>query len=234
MSSSHPLPLPQPGTILVAPSLLASDFGRLADEVRRVETAGADVLHLDVMDGHFVPNLTIGPALVEAVRKNSAMPFDVHLMLEHPEQFVDAFVKAGADHITVHVESRADLPAVLRAIRAAGCTTGLSLRPRTPAAAILPYLPLLDLVLVMTVEPGFGGQSFMEDQIPKIKELHEAIASRGTPVHLEVDGGVGSATAPRVVAAGANLLVAGTSVFRAPDAAAAIAALHGLGKPAVG
>ncbi len=226
--SSHPLPAPVPGRILIAPSLLAADFGQLAAEVRRIEEAGADVLHLDVMDGHFVPNLTIGPALVEALRRESRLPFDVHLMVECPDRFVTSFIQAGADQVTIHVEAQSGVGATLAAIHAAGATAGLALRPQTPASALLPFLGQIELILVMTVEPGFGGQPFMEDQLAKIAEFRRAVAASGRPVHIEVDGGIGVANAARVVAAGADLLVAGTSVFRAKNGvAAAIAGLRG-------
>lgn len=220
MPSLHPLPSAARTGTLIAPSLLAADFTRLGEEVRLIEAGGADILHVDVMDGHFVPNLTLGPPLVESLRRVSSLPFDVHLMLTNPERFVEPFVKAGADHITVHVESAAPLPGVLDAIHAAGCTAGVSVKPKTPASAVLPYLDKVELVLVMTVEPGFGGQSFMADMLPKIRELRAAINASGRPVHLEVDGGIGPANAAAVVAAGANMLVAGTSVFRSPSGAA--------------
>ncbi|MFA5205998.1 MAG: ribulose-phosphate 3-epimerase [Lentisphaeria bacterium] len=225
--SHFPLPVPAAGRVRVAPSLLAADFARLAEEVRRVAEAGAEVLHLDIMDGHFVPNLTIGPALVEALRKTTTLPFDVHLMVSHPSRFVTPFAEAGADGITFHVECADPVTETLAQIRAAGCATGLSVRPKTPATALLPWLNQLDLVLVMTVEPGYGGQAFMPDMLPKIRDLRQAIDRTGRPVHLEVDGGVGPKNVAEVVAAGANLLVAGTSVFRAADPAAAIRTLRG-------
>lgn len=214
--SRFPLPQPAPGRIQLAPSLLAADFSCLRDEVQRVENAGADMLHLDVMDGHFVPNLTIGPALVQALRRVCSLPFDVHLMLDRPELLLGSFVAAGADAITIHVEAACDVAATLAAIRAAGCAAGLSLRPRTSAHALLPYLAAVDLLLVMTVEPGYGGQAFMADQVPKIRELRKLIAAADHPIHLQVDGGITAETATQVVEAGADLLVAGTSVFRHP------------------
>jgi len=213
--------------LLVAPSLLAADFARLGEEIRRVADAGADVLHLDIMDGHFVPNLTIGPPVIDKLRPMTNLPFDVHLMLTNPRSFVGPFAAAGADHLTIHVECADDLAATFSEIRRAGGSAGISLRPATPAAAVIPWLPQVDLVLVMTVEPGFGGQSFMPDQLPKIRELRRAIAACGRPVHLEVDGGIAAGTVSRVAAAGANLMVAGTAVFRHPDGAArAIAQLR--------
>ena len=221
-----PLPVPAPGHVRVAPSLLAADFARLADEVQRIAAAGADVLHLDIMDGHFVPNLTIGPALVEALRRTSSLPFDVHLMVSHPSRFVTPFAEAGADSITFHVECADPVADVLARIRAAGCATGLSVRPNTPADALLPWLDQVDLVLVMTVEPGYGGQAFMPEMLPKIRTLRQAINQGQRPVYLEVDGGIGPKNVAEVVAAGADLLVAGTSVFRAADPAAAIRALQ--------
>ena len=228
MPSQHPLPSASVSRVLIAPSLLAADFTRLGDEVRLIEEGGADVLHVDVMDGHFVPNLTLGPPLVESLRRVSGLPFDVHLMVTNPELFVVPFAKAGADHITVHVEIATPIPALLEAIHAAGCTAGISLRPKTPAAAVLPYLDQLDLILVMSVEPGFGGQAFMPEVLPKIRELRQAITASGRPIHLQVDGGVGPANVATIKEAGINLLVGGTSVFRSPDgAAAAIRRLRG-------
>ncbi|OPZ31540.1 MAG: Ribulose-phosphate 3-epimerase [Lentisphaerae bacterium ADurb.BinA184] len=205
--------------ILVAPSILAADFAHLAADIRRVETAGADILHVDVMDGHFVPNLTLGPPVVAMIRGCSPLPFDVHLMLTNPERFVGPFAEAGADHISIHVEIEADVAAVLGRIRGHGCSAGLVVRPATPAAAVAPFLHLADLVLVMTVEPGFGGQAFMAEMLPKIRAIRAMIDAGGRAVHLEVDGGINATTARDGIAAGANVLVAGTSVFRSADGA---------------
>jgi len=179
------------------------------------------------MDGHFVPNLSMGPPVVASIRPRTALPLDVHLMLTDPGRYVDPFLKAGADHITLHVESHGDLAALLDHIHAAGASAGMTLRPGTSAATLAPYLSRLDLVLVMTVEPGFGGQSFMHDQMPKVRQVRAMIAGAGRPIHLEVDGGISRETAPIAREAGCEMLVAGNSVFRAPDGvAAAIAALR--------
>ncbi len=213
--------------VLVSPSLLAADFAALGEELRRIESANADMLHLDVMDAHFVPNLTIGPALISALRKHSSLPFDTHLMMTHPLRYVKAFSDAGADHITFHIECSEDPAELIRAIRATGCSAGVSLKPGTPASALLPVIADLDLVLVMTVEPGFGGQSFMTDMLPKIAEIRRMLDSISSRAHLEVDGGIGAGNVEEVVSAGANVLVAGTSVFRSPAGAAeAIEELH--------
>jgi len=212
--------------ILVAPSLLACDFGRLADEVQQVQEAGADWLHVDVMDGHFVPNLTIGPVVVEAIRRASRIPLDVHLMMSHPEQYVKAFVDAGSHYLTVHVEApglrtESVLVNTLGMIRKHGARAGLSLRPRTSAEALKPFLESLDLILVMSVEPGFGGQAFMPDMIPKVRQLRAWFAG-----DLAVDGGINAQTGRQMRQAGANVMVAGTYIFRSGSYKDTIASLR--------
>lgn len=207
--------------IEVAPSLLAADFGKLDSEVERIAQAGCRVLHLDVMDGHFVPNISFGVPVVKSLRKNSDMLFDTHLMISHPAQYVEPFAQAGSDLITFHIESSDDPDEVISLCRAKGLDVGVSLKPATPAEVIFPYLDKIDLVLVMTVEPGFGGQSFMSDQLPKISAIKREIIKRKLPVTLEVDGGVDGKTAPSAISAGAHLLVAGTAVFRHPAGATA-------------
>jgi ribulose-phosphate 3-epimerase len=200
---------------LVAPSILSADFGRLAEEVRAVEAAGADWIHVDVMDGRFVPNITIGPVVVDAVRRATKLPLDVHLMIVEPERYVDAFREAGADRISVHVEVSPHLHRTLQHIRASGARAGAVLDPHTPEDAVRYVLGDLDLVLVMSVNPGFGGQSFIPSALGKLRALRGAIDAGGHDVALEVDGGVSPATAGAVVAAGARVLVAGSAVFGA-------------------
>ncbi len=217
--------MPLPRTI-VAPSLLAADFGRLAEEVAAIEAAGADWLHLDVMDGHFVPNISFGPLVLAALRGRTRLPFDVHLMIEPADPMVEAFVKAGADHVSVHPESGPNLHRTLQMIRALGASPGVAINPATPVSAVEHVLDLVDIVLVMTVNPGFGGQSFLESQLPKVAALSRMIAASGRGIRLVMDGGITPATGARCVAAGADGLVAGTAVFGAPDYAAAIAALR--------
>ncbi len=207
--------------ILIAPSLLSADFSRLAEEVRDVENAGCDALHIDVMDGSFVPNITIGPLVVAAVHRVTELPLDVHLMIDTPSRYVAEFRKAGADWITVHVEAEKDIHGVLRMIRESGAKTGLSLRPKTPVETVLPYLPELDMVLVMSVEPGFGGQKFMPDMMEKVKVLRSKFEGL-----ISVDGGITAGNASQVVLAGADLLVAGSSVFGKPDRGAAMRELR--------
>jgi ribulose-phosphate 3-epimerase len=217
--------MPNP-PILVAPSLLACDFGQLHHEVRRAAAAGADWLHCDVMDGHFVDNISFGPAFVDASAKVATLPLDVHLMIERPDHYFPRFAKS-ARNITVHVEARHDVAQTLAAIRAAGCTCGLALRPATPFEALTPFLAQIDLLLVMTVVPGFGGQSFMHEMMPKVRAAAEARARLGLGYRIQVDGGITTATAPVAIENGADTLVAGTSVFGAADPAAAIRSMRG-------
>jgi len=204
--------------LYIAPSILAADFSRLGDHVEQAAAGGADMVHIDVMDGHFVPNLSMGPGVVQALRPVTSLPFDVHLMLSEPGRYLAAFAAAGADHITIHVESRGDLPAIITEIHRLGCSAGITLRPGTPAISLAPYLEMVEMVLVMTVEPGFGGQSFMAGQLPKITEIRRLMVERGRDdMLLQVDGGVSSKTARQVILAGANVLVAGSSIFNAPE-----------------
>lgn len=215
--------------VRIAPSILSADFARLGEEVAAVAAAGADFIHVDVMDGHFVPNLTIGPMVVKAIRGATKIPFDVHLMIAPVDPFIADFVKAGADILTVHPESGPHLHRTLQAIRAAGARPGVALNPGTPVAAIESVIGDVDLVLVMSVNPGFGGQSFISSQLKKIELIRKLIDASKREIMLEVDGGVNSDTARDVIAAGADVLVAGSAVFRGdPKAYAAnIAALRG-------
>jgi ribulose-phosphate 3-epimerase len=218
-----------PARIRIAPSLLAADFARLGEEARAVAAAGADWLHLDIMDGHFVPNISYGPVVVAALRRHCPIPFDVHLMIAPADPYLEGFAKAGADLISVHPEAGPHLHRTLQTIRGLGKRAGVVLNPATSVAAVENVLDLCDLILVMSVNPGFGGQSFLDSQLPKIAALRRMIDRSGREIALQVDGGVTAATAPRCIAAGADVLVAGTAVFGAPDYAAAIAALRGEG-----
>ncbi|MBR0653977.1 ribulose-phosphate 3-epimerase [Plastoroseomonas arctica] len=211
--------------VRIAPSLLAADFTRLGAEVAAIEKAGADWLHLDIMDGHFVPNISFGPGLIKALRPLSAMPFDVHLMIAPADPYLAAFAEAGADWISLHPEAGPHLHRSLQTIRALGKKAGVVLNPATPIAHVAEVIDLLDLVLVMSVNPGFGGQSFIRSQLQKIAALKALIGDRD--IRLEVDGGVTTETAPLCVEAGADVLVAGTAVFAKPDYATAIAGLRG-------
>lgn len=206
--------------MLIAPSMLSSDFAKLGEETARMDRSGADWIHLDVMDAHFVPNLTFGAPVIGAIRRYTKLPFDVHLMIADPLRYVGDFLKAGADIISFHLEADSSIPDTIRAIRDGGAKPALAIKPKTPVEAVYPYLDQVDMVLVMTVEPGFGGQSFMEPMMEKVR----ALKSRGA--YVEVDGGINLETAPVAKAAGVDVCVAGTSVFGAPDAAAAIRALR--------
>ncbi|HEX7215447.1 MAG TPA: ribulose-phosphate 3-epimerase [Methylomirabilota bacterium] len=208
----------------IAPSILSADFAALGEAIARVESAGADLLHVDVMDGHFVPNLTIGPPVIESIRKRTRLPLDVHLMIEEPERWVETYVGAGADYVTVHAEATTHLQRALSSIREAGARSGVALNPSTPPGVLQYVLEDLDLVLVMSVNPGFGGQSFIPTAYEKIRRLREMIGSRD--VLVSVDGGVKLDNASRLALAGAQVLVAGSSVFGTPDPGAAVAALR--------
>jgi len=200
--------------VYIAPSILAADFGRLAEEIQEAEVGGADVIHIDVMDGQFVPNITIGPVVVGAARRATTLPLDVHLMVDRPERYLEAFVEAGADWLLVHPEASIHFPRTLARIRSLGAKAGLVLNPGTVEAHLQYVLPLIDVVLVMSVNPGFGGQSFIPEIVPKIRRVREMLDRAGSAARLAVDGGIDTETAPQVVEAGADTLVAGSAVFR--------------------
>ena len=210
--------------IKIAPSLLSADFARLADELETV--ASADLLHLDVMDGHFVPNLTIGPAVVKALRGKTKLPFDCHLMISEPQNYIDRFLEAGADMISIHVEAEPHLQRALQMIRDGGAKAGIAINPATSAETLTTAIEFCDYILAMTVNPGFGGQKFIEPVVPKIRHISRLIRERGLRVDIEVDGGIDARTAPHVVAAGATILVAGSAVFGNPDRAGAIESIR--------
>ena len=212
----------------VSPSILTCDFAHAADAVRFVADSGADMVHLDVMDGVFVPNLSFGPPVIAALRPHTDLFFDVHLMMQHPRRLLPAFAKAGADLINVHLECADPIRETLEDIRALGKQAAVTLKPATPAEAAFPYLEMVDMVLVMTVEPGFGGQSFMADMMPKVAALRQEIDRRGLSVAIQVDGGIGAATAPVAAAAGADVAVMGSAVFNAPDPRTLVAQVQAL------
>jgi ribulose-phosphate 3-epimerase len=215
--------LPEPGTIEIAPSILSADFARLADEIALVEKAGVKMIHLDVMDGHFVPNLTIGPPVIAKLRRYSSLFFDSHLMISEPGKYLEAFADAGVNNITFHIEVADEPERMVERIRDLGCTAGITLNPDTPVSAVEKVAPLCDMVLVMTVHPGFGGQEFMGDAARKVVSVREIV---GPNVRVEVDGGIDPETTPIVVGYGADTLVAGNAIFGRPDRIAAIEAIR--------
>lgn len=214
-------------TIKVAPSILSADFSRLGEEIRSVEAAGADIIHVDVMDGHFVPNITIGPLIVEAARRSTKLPLDVHLMITNPELYIADFAKAGADYIAVHAETAFHLHRLVQAIKEQKVKAAVSLNPATPLSVLDHILPDLDMVVIMSVNPGFGGQSFIPSAMEKIRQLRKRIDTAGLHIEIEVDGGVKPSNAAEVAAAGADILVAGSAVYGAKDYAAAIKGIKG-------
>lgn len=209
--------------VKISPSILSSDYGKLSSELKRMEDCGADMLHIDVMDGHFVPNITLGAPIVKCIRKSSSLPFDVHLMISDPYKYIPDFVKAGSDIITFHVESDSDIEKTIDLILASGKKAGLSVKPKTPIETVYPYLDKLSMVLVMTVEPGFGGQSFMEDMMPKVSAVKAEIERRGLDIDIQVDGGINKDTISVAAKAGANVFVSGNAIFSSNDAAKTIA-----------
>jgi ribulose-phosphate 3-epimerase len=216
--------------ITIAPSVLAADFSRLADQVTQAESGGGDWIHLDVMDGKFVPNITIGPMIVEAVRRSTKLPLDTHLMIVDPDKHLEAFRKAGADHITVHQEACTHLHRTITHIKSLGAKAGVSINPATPCSTLEEIISEVDLILIMSVNPGFGGQTFIEGSLRKLRETRDMIEKSGRDIRLEVDGGIDTVTGPLVTEAGADVLVAGTSIFRAPSIKNAIAELRAAGE----
>ena len=217
------LRLPKAGTIEIAPSILSADFARLADEISVIESAGVNIVHLDVMDGHFVPNITIGPPVIAKLRKYSSLVFDAHLMISEPARFAQDFVDAGANHVTFHIEVAEKAQDLIGKLHALGATAGICLNPETPVEAIEKIAPLCDMVLVMTVRPGFGGQKFMPDAAKKVTRVREIV---GPDIRVEVDGGIDPVTAPTVVSYGADTLVVGNAIFSKPDRIAAVNAIR--------
>ncbi len=211
--------------IKISPSILSCDYSKMGEEFKRMEECGADWLHIDVMDGHFVPNITLGAPIVKCMRKCSSLVFDVHLMISDPKKYIPDFVKAGADIITFHIESDSPTEETIDLIRSLGCKAALSVKPKTPVEVVFPYLEKLSMVLVMTVEPGFGGQSFMADMLDKVKVLRAECEKRGLDTDIQVDGGINEQNAGLAVLSGANVLVAGSAVFGSKDAKATIASL---------
>lgn len=209
----------------IAPSLLSCDFSQIGNEIRRMDQAKADFIHLDVMDGHFVPNITFGAPVIGAVRGFTDIPFDVHLMIEEPLRYIDDFARAGADYITFHVEAKSDISETIKKIKSAGVKPGLVIKPGTPAQSVFPYLKDLDIILVMTVEPGFGGQSFMADMMPKVKEIRRKADLLGLSILIEADGGINESTIRTAALSGVDVAVSGTGVFGAADAKLAVANL---------
>ena len=219
--------------VKIAPSILAANFSKLGEEVLEVEKAGAELIHIDVMDGHFVPNITMGPIVVEALRPLTKLPLDVHLMIENADQYIESFAKAGADYITVHVEASPHLHRTIQLIRSFGVKPGVVLNPHTPIETIQHVLEDIDMVLFMTVNPGFGGQKFIHSVVPKVKQLSDIIKQRNLSIEIEIDGGINEETIKPCVEAGATILVAGSAIYNAPDKAKALQAIKAAGLSAV-